>query len=302
MAKSSEPSGAKAKRTTMELAKGYQGSRGRHHRAANEQVMHSLRYAYRDRRARKGDFRALWIARINAAARAEGMTYNRFISSLRQAGIQVDRKVLADIAVTDPRTAASLVSSAREASTTGRGLADGRTADGRDHQSQQPRGAGRRAGSPARPRELSRSLPAGGPRGDPGPRSTPASRAAAGHRAGRDAADLVSLARQRGAQVALVAEPVLSALAAPPLLRGWWRWCRACSGPWTTFPPPRPGLRAGRGPRPRQRRHRAAGGRRLRRRRRGHDQGVGRPPQSPPSGPGRRRRCSTCRWSPGRPG
>ena len=62
--------GAKAKRTTMELAKGYRGSRGRHYRAANEQVMHALRYAYRDRRARKGDFRALWIARINAAARA----------------------------------------------------------------------------------------------------------------------------------------------------------------------------------------------------------------------------------------
>jgi large subunit ribosomal protein L20 len=106
--------GAKAKRTTMELAKGYRGSRGRHHRAANEQVMHALRYAYRDRRARKGDFRALWIARINAAARAEGMTYNRFISGLRQAGIQVDHKVLADIAVTDPRTFASLVGSARE--------------------------------------------------------------------------------------------------------------------------------------------------------------------------------------------
>jgi large subunit ribosomal protein L20 len=76
--------------------------------------MHALRYAYRDRRARKGDFRALWIARINAAARAEGMTYNRFISGLRQAGIQVDRKVLADIAVTDPRAFASLVGSARE--------------------------------------------------------------------------------------------------------------------------------------------------------------------------------------------
>src|SRR5215211_2957422 len=94
--------GAKAKRTTMELAKGYRGSRGRHYRAANEQVMHALRYAYRDRRARKGAFRA------------EGMTYNRFISGLRQAGIQVDRKVLADIAVSDPRAFASLVGSARE--------------------------------------------------------------------------------------------------------------------------------------------------------------------------------------------
>src|SRR6266498_1302525 len=93
--------GAKAKRATMELAKGYRGSRGRHYRAAKEQVMHSLRYAYRDRRARKGDFRTLWIARINAAARAEGLTYNRFIAGLRGAGVEVDRKVLADLAVTD---------------------------------------------------------------------------------------------------------------------------------------------------------------------------------------------------------
>src|SRR6266480_6093592 len=101
--------GAKAKRTTMELAKGYRGSRGRHHRAANEQVMHALRYAYRDRRARKGDFRKLWIQRINAAARAEGMTYNRFISGLKAAGIEVDRKILADLAVTDSAAFAALV-------------------------------------------------------------------------------------------------------------------------------------------------------------------------------------------------
>ena len=106
--------GKKHRRAVLESARGYTGARSRHFKAANEQVMHSLRYAYRDRRARKGDFRALWIARINAAARAEGMTYNRFISGLRQAGIQVDRKVLADIAVTDPRTFASLVTSARE--------------------------------------------------------------------------------------------------------------------------------------------------------------------------------------------
>jgi large subunit ribosomal protein L20 len=106
--------GAKAKRTTMELAKGYRGSRSRHLRAANEQVMHSLRYAYRDRRARKGDFRALWIARINAAARAEGLTYNRFIAGLRHAGVEVDRKILADLAVTDQRAFAALVATARE--------------------------------------------------------------------------------------------------------------------------------------------------------------------------------------------
>ena len=104
----------KRHKKVLEQAKGYYGNKSRSFRAANEQVMHSGQYAFRDRRARKGDFRALWIARINAAARAEGMTYNRFISGLRQAGIQVDRKVLADIAVTDPRAFASLVSSARE--------------------------------------------------------------------------------------------------------------------------------------------------------------------------------------------
>src|SRR6266487_1637601 len=104
--------GAKAKRSTMELAKGYRGSRGRHYRAAKEQVMHSLRYASRDRRARKGDFRTLWIARINAAARAEGLTYNRFIAGLRGAGVEIDRKVLADLAVTDPAAFAALVSTA----------------------------------------------------------------------------------------------------------------------------------------------------------------------------------------------
>lgn len=105
--------GAKAKRAVMKLAKGYRGSRSRHYRAANEQVMHSLRYAYRDRRARKGDFRALWIARINAAARQEGLTYNRFIAGLRRAGVDVDRKVLADLAVTDPGAFSALVATAR---------------------------------------------------------------------------------------------------------------------------------------------------------------------------------------------
>ena len=106
--------GAKAKRTTMALAKGYRGSRGRHYRAANEQVMHSLRYAYRDRRARKADFRALWIARINAGARANGLTYNRFIAGLRRAGVELDRKVLADLAVTDAKAFSALVATARE--------------------------------------------------------------------------------------------------------------------------------------------------------------------------------------------
>jgi len=91
----------KKRRTTLELASGYRGQRSRLYRKAKEQVLHSMTYSYRDRRARKGDFRQLWIQRINAAARAEGMTYNRFVQGLRLAEIEVDRKVLADLAVND---------------------------------------------------------------------------------------------------------------------------------------------------------------------------------------------------------
>jgi large subunit ribosomal protein L20 len=93
----------------LEQAQGYYGNKSRSFRAANEQVMHSGRYAYRDRRARKGDFRTLWIQRINAAAREHGMSYSRFISGLRLAEVEVDRKVLADLAVTDPTAFAALV-------------------------------------------------------------------------------------------------------------------------------------------------------------------------------------------------
>jgi large subunit ribosomal protein L20 len=85
------------------------------YRKAKEQVTHSLVYAYRDRKQRKGDFRQLWITRINAAARANGMTYNRFIQGLRLAEVEVDRKILADLAVNDPATFASLVETARAA-------------------------------------------------------------------------------------------------------------------------------------------------------------------------------------------
>ena len=95
--------GKKHRRAVLEQAKGYYGNKSRSFKSANEQVMHSLRYAYRDRRARKGDFRQLWIQRINAAARVEGMSYSRFINGLKNAGVEVDRKVLADIAVTDSR-------------------------------------------------------------------------------------------------------------------------------------------------------------------------------------------------------
>jgi large subunit ribosomal protein L20 len=105
----------KHRRATLERAKGYYGNKSRSYRAANEQVMHSLQYAYRDRRARKGDFRKLWIQRINAAARANGMTYNRFIQGLREAGVEVDRKILADLAVTDPGAFTQLVDVAKAA-------------------------------------------------------------------------------------------------------------------------------------------------------------------------------------------
>lgn len=104
----------KKRRTTLELASGYRGQRSRLYRKAKEQVLHSLNYAYRDRRARKGDFRQLWITRINAAARQNGMNYNRFIQGIKAAGIEVDRKILAELAVSDPGAFAALVDIARE--------------------------------------------------------------------------------------------------------------------------------------------------------------------------------------------
>jgi large subunit ribosomal protein L20 len=105
----------KKRREVLELASGYRGQRSRLYRKAKEQVLHSMAYSYNDRRNRKGDFRSLWIQRINAAARAEGMTYNRFINGLKLAGVEVDRKILADLAVTDPAAFTSLVQVAREA-------------------------------------------------------------------------------------------------------------------------------------------------------------------------------------------
>jgi len=105
----------KKRRTTLELASGYRGQRSRLYRKAKEQVLHSLNYAYRDRRARKGDFRKLWIQRINAGVRANGMTYNRFIRGLRLAGIEVDRKILAELAVSDAGAFTALVEAARAA-------------------------------------------------------------------------------------------------------------------------------------------------------------------------------------------
>lgn len=105
----------KKRRVILERAKGYRGQRSRLYRKAKEQVTHSFLYAYRDRRARKGDFRRLWIQRINAASRANGLTYNRLIQGLNLAGVGVDRRILADLAVTEPATFAALVATAKAA-------------------------------------------------------------------------------------------------------------------------------------------------------------------------------------------
>ena len=105
----------KKRRVVLERASGYRGQRSRLYRKAKEQTLHSMQYAYRDRKKRKGDFRQLWIQRINAGARLNGMTYNRFIQGLKAAGVEVDRKVLADLAVNDAPAFAALVEVARAA-------------------------------------------------------------------------------------------------------------------------------------------------------------------------------------------
>jgi large subunit ribosomal protein L20 len=105
----------KKRRAILEQASGYRGQRSRLYRKAKEQVTHSLVYNYNDRKKRKGDFRQLWIQRINAAARLHGMSYSRFIAGLKAAGVEVDRKVLADLAVTDDAAFAALVEVAQGA-------------------------------------------------------------------------------------------------------------------------------------------------------------------------------------------
>lgn len=105
----------KKRRTTLERAAGYRGQRSRLYRKAKEQVTHSLVYSYRDRRARKSEFRKLWIQRINAAARENGLTYNRLIQGLKLAEIEVDRRMLAELAVSDPAAFTALVELAKKA-------------------------------------------------------------------------------------------------------------------------------------------------------------------------------------------
>ena len=99
----------KRRRVVLERAKGYYGNKSRSWRSANEQLMHSGNYAFRDRRARKGQFRKLWIQRINAACRQNGTTYSRFIAGLKASGMEVDRKILAELAVADPAAFSALV-------------------------------------------------------------------------------------------------------------------------------------------------------------------------------------------------
>ena len=105
----------KKRRTTLDRASGYRGQRSRLYRKAKEQVTHSMVYNYKDRKKRKGNFRRLWIQRINAACRAEGMTYNRFMQGLRLAEVEADRRMLAELAVSEPAAFASLVDTAKKA-------------------------------------------------------------------------------------------------------------------------------------------------------------------------------------------
>ena len=104
----------KHRRKVMKLVKGFRASRRRNYRAANEALLHSLAYAYRDRRARKRDFRSLWIARINAAARREGLTYSRLMAGLKKSGVNVNRKALAELAVSDRAAFARLLAIAKD--------------------------------------------------------------------------------------------------------------------------------------------------------------------------------------------
>lgn len=104
----------KKRREVLNSAKGYRGQRSRLYRKAKEQMLHSMTYSYRDRRARKGDFRKLWITRINAATRQHGMSYNRFVQGLKAAEVEVDRKVLAELAVNDPQAFGALVDLAKK--------------------------------------------------------------------------------------------------------------------------------------------------------------------------------------------
>ena len=118
----------KKRRVVLERASGYRGQRSRLYRKAKEQMLHSMTYAYRDRKDRKGQFRRLWIQRINAAARANGMTYNRFIQGLKAAELEIDRRMLAELAVNDAEAFGALVAVAKKALSSAEGGAKGEAA------------------------------------------------------------------------------------------------------------------------------------------------------------------------------
>src|SRR5690242_4125303 len=179
----------KKRREVLERASGYRGQRSRLYRKAKEQMLHSLTYAYRDRKKRKADFRQLWITRINAAARENGMTYNRLIQGLKAAGVEVDRKVLADIAGTDAPAFVALVEVARAAAPDSRGATKARRA---------ARVAERRFVVEG-PQAVREALDAGGV-------------IELFYEAGRHE-DLVDAARAAGAPVTEVSAPVLAAMA-----------------------------------------------------------------------------------------
>ena len=120
--------GRKSRKATLKKAKGYYGNKSRSYRAANEQVMHSGNYAFRDRRARKGEMRRLWVQRINAACRQNDTTYSKFIFGLKEAGIEVDRKVLADLAISDPAAFTALVEAASAAASASEAASNGAAA------------------------------------------------------------------------------------------------------------------------------------------------------------------------------
>ena len=169
----------KKRRTVLKASKGYRGQRSRLYRKAKEQQLHSLTYAYRDRRARKGEFRKLWISRINAAARANDITYNRLIQGLKAAGVEVDRKNLAEIAVSDPAAFTALVEVAKGA------LPEDVNAP--------PEPLGRRHQTPARLPDAHRTLRPGGGGGQAAPPNSqapgsPLSRRGTQSRRGRVAA------------------------------------------------------------------------------------------------------------------
>lgn len=105
----------KKRRTILDRAKGYRGARSRSYRRAKEQLLHSYNYSFRDRRHRKDQFRKLWIQRINAAVREQGMTYNRFIQGIHLAGIDLDRRALSELAINDPKVFSQIVAAAKAA-------------------------------------------------------------------------------------------------------------------------------------------------------------------------------------------